>query len=104
MRVFGGSIVLSAAAVMFVSGCATSGALRRSNEQHAAALAAQQTAQQAALASERAERAASDSALSKELGMVRGDITALRASSRRFARTSGPRSLWSKPVCSSRCP
>ena len=78
MRVFGGSIVLSAAAVMFVSGCATSGALRRANEQQAAALAAQQTAQQAALASEKAERAASDSALRQDLGMVRGDITALR--------------------------
>lgn len=83
MRVFGGSIILSAAAVMFVSGCATTGALRKANEQQAAALAAQQTAQQAALASamasEKAERAASDSALSKDLGMVRGDITALRS-------------------------
>jgi peptidoglycan-associated lipoprotein len=78
MRVFGGSIVLSAAAVMLVSGCATSGALRRANEQQAAALAAQQTAQQAALASEKAERAASDSALRQDLGMVRGDITSLR--------------------------
>ena len=77
MRVFGGSIVLSAAAIV-LSGCATSGALRRATEQQQAALAAQQTAQQAALASEKAERAASDSALRQDLGMVRGDITALR--------------------------
>jgi peptidoglycan-associated lipoprotein len=78
MRVFSGTTVLAAAAVVLVSGCATSGALRRANEQQQAALAAQQTAQQAALASERSERAASDSALRQDLGMVRGDITALR--------------------------
>src|SRR5512133_1727275 len=67
MRVFSGSIISAAAAVVLVSGCATSGALRRATEQ-----------QQAALASERAERAATDSALRQDLGLVRGDITALR--------------------------
>jgi peptidoglycan-associated lipoprotein len=78
MRVFSGSIISAAAVVVLVSGCATSGALRRATEQQQAALAAQQTAQQAALASERAERAATDSALRQDLGLVRGDITALR--------------------------
>jgi peptidoglycan-associated lipoprotein len=71
-------MVLSAAAVALVSGCATTGALRKSTEQQQAALAAQQTAQQAALASEKAERMATDSALRQDLGLVRGDITALR--------------------------
>jgi outer membrane protein OmpA-like peptidoglycan-associated protein len=78
MRVFSGSTVLSAAAVLLVSGCATTGALKKANQQHEAALAAQATAQQAALATERAERAATDSSLRNDLGMVRGDITALR--------------------------
>jgi peptidoglycan-associated lipoprotein len=82
MRVFGGSIILSAAAVVLVSGCATSGALRRATAQQQAALAAQDSAHQVALASavasEKAERAASDSSLRQDLGVVRGDITALR--------------------------
>lgn len=78
MRVLSGSTVLAAAAVMLVSGCATSRALKRATEQQQAALAAQQTAQQAALAAEKADRAASDSALRQELGMVRGDLQALR--------------------------
>jgi len=78
MRVFGGSIVLSATAVVLLSGCATSKALRRASEQQQAALAAQATEHQAALAAEKAERAASDSSLRQDLGMVRGDITALR--------------------------
>ena len=78
MRVFSGSTALAAAAVVLVSGCATSKALRRATEQQQAALAAQQTAHQAALASERAERAATDSALRQDLGMVRGDLQALR--------------------------
>jgi len=78
MRVFSGSTVLAAAAVVLVSGCATSGALRRATAQQQAALAAQQTAQEAALATERSERAATDSSLRQDLGGVRGDITALR--------------------------
>jgi peptidoglycan-associated lipoprotein len=71
-------MVLSAAAVALVSGCATTGALRKATEQQQAALAAQKSEQEAALASERAERAATDSALRRDLGLVRGDITALR--------------------------
>jgi outer membrane protein OmpA-like peptidoglycan-associated protein len=78
MRVLSGSTILSAAAVVLVSGCATTKALRRATEQQQAALTAQQTAQQAALSAERAERAASDSALRQDLGMVRGDLQALR--------------------------
>ena len=78
MRVLSGSTILSAAAVVLVSGCATSGALRRATEQQQAALAAQKSAQETALATERSERAAQDSALAKDLGMVRGDIQALR--------------------------
>ena len=78
MRVLSGSTILSAAAVVLVSGCATSGALRRATEQQQAALAAQKSASDAALATERSERAAQDSALSRDLGQVRGDIQALR--------------------------
>jgi peptidoglycan-associated lipoprotein len=65
------TFVFAAAAAALVSGCATSGALRRATEQ-----------QQQALASERAQRMASDSALRQELqaelGNVRGDVVALR--------------------------
>jgi outer membrane protein OmpA-like peptidoglycan-associated protein len=78
MRVLSGSTFLSAAAVVLVSGCATSGALKKATQQQQAELAAQKTAQEAALASERAERAATDSALRQDLGMVRGDLQALR--------------------------
>src|SRR4051812_12197304 len=78
MRVLSGSTILSAAAVVLVSGCATSGALRRATEQQQAALAAQKSVSDAALATERSERAAQDSALSRDLGQVRGDIQALR--------------------------
>jgi len=78
MRVLSGSTFLSAAAVVLVSGCATTGALKKANQQNQAALAAQKTAQDAALAAERAERAATDSALRQDLGMVRGDLQALR--------------------------
>jgi len=78
MRVLSGSTFLSAAAVVLVSGCATTGALKKANQQNQAALAAQKTATDAALAAERAERSATDSALRQDLGMVRGDIQALR--------------------------
>jgi peptidoglycan-associated lipoprotein len=71
MRVHMGSTVVMAAAVALLSGCATSGALRRATQQ-----------QQTALAAERSQRIASDSALrqelQQELGNVRGDVTALR--------------------------
>ena len=72
MRVHSGVVLVSAAAVL--SGCATTGALRRATQQQQAALAQQQTA----LNNERAERIASDSALSQSLGQVRGDVASLR--------------------------
>ena len=79
MRVLSGSTILSAAVLVFASVClATSGSLRKATEQQQAALAAQKSAQEAALATERSERAAQDSALKSDLGMVRGDIQALR--------------------------
>jgi peptidoglycan-associated lipoprotein len=58
---------------------ATSGALRRATEQQQSALAAQRTELTGQIASEKSERAASDSALRTELGAVRGDVTQLRA-------------------------
>lgn len=65
------TFVGAAVAAVLVSGCATSGALKRATAQ-----------QQAALASERADRIASDSALRQELmqelGNVKGDVVALR--------------------------
>jgi len=65
------TFVGAAVAAVLVSGCATSGALKRATAQ-----------QQAALASERADRIASDSALrqelTQELGNVKGDVVALR--------------------------
>jgi peptidoglycan-associated lipoprotein len=78
MRFHTGSIVTSAVALTLVSGCATSGALRRATAQQQAALAEQQTQQQSAMAAERTERAASDSSLRQDLGMVRGDVQSLR--------------------------
>jgi peptidoglycan-associated lipoprotein len=82
MRLYRKSVMSAGVAVTMLSGlsaCATSGALRRATAAQNAALAQQQSAQQAALASERAERAASDSALRQDLGMVRGDVQALRS-------------------------
>jgi len=78
MRMSRQFIVPVAAAATLLSGCATSGALRRATEAQQAALAQQQSQQQAAIAAERAERAATDSALRSDLGMVRGDVQALR--------------------------
>jgi peptidoglycan-associated lipoprotein len=78
MRFHGGSTVAVAAAATLLGGCATSGALKRANEQNQTALAAQRTELTNQLTAERAERAASDSALRAELGMVRGDVQALR--------------------------
>ena len=72
MRVHSGIVLMSAAAVL--SGCATTGALRRATQQQQAALAQQQTA----LNNERAERIAADSELSQSLGQVRGDVQSLR--------------------------
>jgi hypothetical protein len=43
MRFLGGSTVAVAAAATLLGGCATSGALKRANEQNQSALAAQRT-------------------------------------------------------------
>jgi peptidoglycan-associated lipoprotein len=71
MRYHGGTMLVSAATIAVLSGCATSGALRRAQEENHAALAA-----------EHAQRVDADSALRQELaqqfGEVRGDIVALR--------------------------
>ena len=76
MRLLSGSL-LAVAAGTLLSGCATTGSVRRvREEQTAQAAALAQT--NAALSTERTERAASDSALAKELGIVRGDVTQLR--------------------------
>ena len=70
MRYHGGSKLVGAATFILLSGCATTGALHRAQEE-----------QQEALAAERAQRVESDSALRRELaqqlGEVRGDIVAL---------------------------
>jgi peptidoglycan-associated lipoprotein len=78
MRLFRTLAIPAAAAATLLSGCATSGALRRATQAQTTALAQQQSAQQAAIASERAERAASDSALRQDLGMLHGDVQALK--------------------------
>jgi peptidoglycan-associated lipoprotein len=78
MRFLGGSTVAVAAAATLLGGCATSGALKRATEQNQSALAAQRTELTGQLTGVRAERAAADSALRAELGMVRGDVQALR--------------------------
>ena len=71
MRFQSASTIATAVGFTLLTGCATSGALRRATEQN-----------QQALAAERSQRAASDSAvrqeLQSELGTVRGDIQALR--------------------------
>ena len=71
MRYHGGSMLACAASFTLLTGCATTGALRRAQEE-----------QQAALAAEHAQRVDADSALRRELaqqyGEVRGDIVALR--------------------------
>ena len=77
MRFHSGSIAkccASTAAFLMLSGCATTGALRRATAAQQSALAQQQNA----LAAERANRIASDSALRQELGLVRGDVESLR--------------------------
>lgn len=71
MRYHGGSILVYAATISLLTGCATSGALRRAKEEQAQALAA-----------ERTQRVEADSALrvelAQQLGEVKGDIVALR--------------------------
>lgn len=78
MRFHGGSTIAVAAAATLLGGCATSGALKRATEQQQTALAAQRIELTNQLVAERNERAATDSALRAELGMVRGDVQGLR--------------------------
>jgi peptidoglycan-associated lipoprotein len=67
-------IVLGGASVL-LSGClATQSQLKHASDQQSAQLAAAR----AQLTTERSERIASDSALAQQLGMVRGDVSALR--------------------------
>src|SRR3954465_6785931 len=75
MRFIRGSLFVIAASTLLTGCLATKGSLQRAKEEQAAALA--QT--NAALESERQQRAASDSALSQQLGIVRGDVQALRS-------------------------
>src|SRR3954468_14079963 len=75
MRHFAGPLVALAAAATLTGCLATQSQLK-----HASDLQAEQLSQtNAALSSERAERAAMDSALRQELGAVRGDVQALRS-------------------------
>ena len=68
-------MLLAVSASTLLTGClATQSQLKHASDQQSAQLS--QT--NAALASERSERAASDSALAQQLGMVRGDVTQLR--------------------------
>ena len=75
MRLIRGSLFIVAVGPLLTGCLATKGALQRATEEQAAALA--QT--NAALESERQTRAASDSALSQQLGIVRGDVQQLRS-------------------------
>ena len=75
MRLIRGSLFIVAVGPLLTGCLATKGALQRAKEEQAAALA--QT--NAALESERQTRAASDSALSQQLGIVRGDVQQLRS-------------------------
>ena len=73
MRYLSGLMLAGASTLL--SGClATQSQLKHASDQHSAQLAQAN----AALTTERAERAASDSALAQQLGMVSGDVQALR--------------------------
>ncbi|HMF27329.1 MAG TPA: hypothetical protein VKE42_01070, partial [Candidatus Cybelea sp.] len=61
-----------------MSGCATTGALKRAQQQNADALAQASAQQKAALDAEAAQRASTDSALRQQLGLVQGDVQQLK--------------------------
>ncbi|HEY4131214.1 MAG TPA: OmpA family protein [Gemmatimonadaceae bacterium] len=75
MRLHTVTTIASAVGFTLLTGCATSGALRRSNEQNAAALTAER---QARITSDSSNRADMEAELQRELGSVKGDITQLR--------------------------
>lgn len=75
MRYLTGSLLAVATSTMLTGCLATQSQLKHSSD-----MQSQQLAQtNAALSSERTERAASDSALAQQLGMIRGDVTQLRS-------------------------
>jgi peptidoglycan-associated lipoprotein len=75
MRLIRGTLFIVAVGPLLTGCLATKGSLRRAKEEQAAALA--QT--NAALETERSQRASADSALSQQLGVVSGDVQALRS-------------------------
>jgi peptidoglycan-associated lipoprotein len=74
MRLHSGSMLAGIATVALLSGCVTTGRFKRVTEQQSAEIAQQKSA----LDAERTDRMAQDSALRQDLGMVRGDVQALR--------------------------
>src|SRR3954462_6587468 len=79
MRLLTGSL-LAAGTSMLLSGClATQSQLKHVSDVQAAVLDSTRATLTADLNNERAQRASSDSALARQLGMVRGDVTALRS-------------------------
>lgn len=74
MRLHSGSMLAGIATVALLSGCVTTGRFKRVTAETNAQLAQQKSA----LDNERAERVATDSSLRTDLGMVRGDVQALR--------------------------
>jgi peptidoglycan-associated lipoprotein len=78
MRLHTRSMLAWAGAIALLSGCATTGALKRAQQQNADALAQASSQQKAALDAEAAQRASSDSALRQQLGLVQGDVQQLK--------------------------
>ena len=74
MRLNSGSMLAGIATVALLSGCVTTGRFKRVTAETNAQLAQQKSA----LDAERSDRMAQDSALRQDLGMVRGDVQALR--------------------------
>jgi len=64
--------------IALLSGCATTGALKRAQQQNADALAQASAQQKAALDAEASQRASTDSALRQQLGLVQGDVQQLK--------------------------
>ncbi len=78
MRLHTGSMLAWAGSIALLSGCATTGALKRAQQANAEALAQSNAQQKAALDAEAAQRASSDSALRQQLGLVQGDVQQLK--------------------------
>ncbi len=78
MRLHTGSMLACVGAIGILSGCATTGALKRAQQQNADALAQASASQKAALDAEAAQRASTDSALRQQLGLVQGDVQQLK--------------------------